>query len=90
MTPAELEGLYRAEGVHFGEQPTVPTERHVLEGGDTLVCPQPGTAGFARLFGQLHGPYQPHSDLVRGVAASLQAPGPRVQAAAAQAAPAPP
>jgi hypothetical protein len=82
MTPAELEGLYRAEGIHFGEQPTAATERHVLEGGDTLLPPQAGTAGFARLFGAMHSPYQPHSALVRDLAASLQQPAPPLQAAA--------
>jgi hypothetical protein len=34
------------------------TDRHLLEGGRSLVAPLPGTAGFARLFGIDHSPRQ--------------------------------
>jgi hypothetical protein len=72
MTPSDLEGLYRAEGISFGQGPTPPAERHVLEGGHTILPPQAGTVGFARLFGQVHNAYQPQSAAVRDLAASVQ------------------
>jgi hypothetical protein len=76
MTPAELENLYRTEGIDFGQGPPQPSEKHVLEGGKLLVPPLAGTAGFARLFGQLHAPYQPQSALVRDLGSRLQHPQP--------------
>lgn len=65
-TLADLLELYRAEGIVFDpgdelEKPGV----HVLEGGRSLATPQAGTAGFARLFGQDHPPYQPRSQELR-------------------------
>ena len=58
LTLNDLWDLYRAEGIRWddddaGGQPGL----HVLEGGQSLAAPLPGTVGFARLFGQLHGPY---------------------------------
>lgn len=61
-TLADLTELYRAEGLTFTpEDQHGYADRHVLEGGRSLVAPLPGTAGFARLFGQTHRAYQPRS-----------------------------
>jgi hypothetical protein len=64
MSMGALTELYRAEAI----ERTVPPGRlpglHVLEGGDSLVCPWPGTTGYARLFGQRHAPYRPRSQPV--------------------------
>lgn len=74
MTVAELAELYRAEGVNLGLPDTPPHPVvHVLEGGSSLQSPLVGTAGFARLFGQLHPPYEPRSKPVREIAARLRA-----------------
>lgn len=60
LTASDLENIYREEGITF----TVEDQRgesaaHILEGGTSLVCPLPGTAGYQRLFGQEHPPYRP-------------------------------
>lgn len=66
MTLVELENLYRAEGIALTPEDANGRSRvHVLEGGDTLVSPLPGTAGYARLFGQEHGAYRPRSRELR-------------------------
>lgn len=70
MTQADLEELYRLEGIKLTlEDNGGRAGRHVLEGGDSLECPRPGTAGFARLFCQEHAPYKAHSARVREMAA---------------------
>lgn len=62
MTYTELENLYREEGIALSVEDAKGQSRaHVLEGGDSLVPPLPGTAGYARLFGQDHPPYRPRS-----------------------------
>ena len=62
----ELRDLYAAEGITYEREATGGiAPMHVLEGGRTLVTPLPGSAGFARLFGQVHPPYTPRSDLLR-------------------------
>ncbi len=62
LTLADLHELYRAEGLVWDENDHGGLAgRHVLEGGNSLVCPLPGTVGFARLFGQVHPPYRPRS-----------------------------
>jgi hypothetical protein len=71
LTIAELQDLYRQEGILFEGADRLRT-RHVLEGGRSLEAPSPGTAGFARLFGQRHAPYVPKSPAVRQLAASLK------------------
>lgn len=74
MTLADLLELYRLEGIVT--DPTDELEKvgvHVLEGGNSLACPQPGTAGYARLFGQDHGPYEPRSKEVRQFVEKLRA-----------------
>lgn len=60
LTPAELENLYRDRGVFLAAQDQRGyAGRHILEGGDSLVPPLDGTAGFARLFCQPHPPFRP-------------------------------
>lgn len=71
MSLGELQELYRAEEIVIADDPARQPGLHVLEGGDSLVAPLPGTAGYARLFGRRHPPYQPRSELVRNVAARL-------------------
>lgn len=62
MTLADLRELYRAEGVQLStEDQSGFAGSHLLEGGKSLVCPLPGTAGFARVFGQTHHDYHPKS-----------------------------
>lgn len=65
-TTAELEELYRAEGLVWElEELGGAARRHVLEGGRMLIAPVIGSAGYARLFGREHPPYRPVSRLVR-------------------------
>ena len=62
MTTVDLENLYREEGIALSnEDQQGRSRKHILEGGDSLVAPLPGTAGYARLFDQVHSPYQPKS-----------------------------
>ncbi len=66
LTASELENMYRDEGVALTpEDQRGGSRKHVLEGGDSLVAPLAGTTGYQRLFGQLHGPYQPRSAALR-------------------------
>ncbi len=77
MTYLELESLYRQEGLVLSPEEAGPAPgRHVLEGGNLMLCPQGGTAGFARLFGQDHPPYRPRTQAVRAAAASIGLPRP--------------
>lgn len=65
MALSELRELYRAEDVRFTlEDQRGYAGRHLLEGGRSMVAPLPGTAGFARLFGQRHAAYEPRSEQV--------------------------
>jgi tetratricopeptide (TPR) repeat protein len=76
MTASELENLYREEGIALSvEDQQGRSRKHVLEGGDSLVAPLPGTAGYARLFGQLHPPYQPKGQAVRELAEKIRGSG---------------
>jgi hypothetical protein len=73
MTLSQLQDLYKAEKIALTPQDQSGSlGSHVLEGGDSLVAPLPGTAGFVRLFGQQHPPYQPKSDQVKALAQQLQ------------------
>ncbi len=70
FTVAELERLYRAEGIVFTPQDVrgIPG-KHVLEGGKSLLPPLPGTIGYPRVFCQPAAPYRPGSrELVDAVA----------------------
>ena len=59
---ADLENLYRDEGIIFDSRGVVGRDAlHLLEGGRALETPDPGSAGYARLFCQPHPPYQPRS-----------------------------
>ncbi len=74
LTLADLLEFYRLEGIVV--DPGDELEQvgvHILEGGNSLACPQPGTAGYARLFGQEHPPYRAKSKQVAEFAASLRA-----------------
>lgn len=60
LTTSDLENLYREEGIALApEDGAARARKHILEGGDSLLPPLPGTTGYARLFGQLHPPYEP-------------------------------
>lgn len=66
MTSSDLANLYREEGIALTiEDQQGQSRRHVLEGGTSLVCPLPGTAGYQRLFAMPHAPYQPRSDALK-------------------------
>lgn len=74
MTPSDLENLYREEGITLRWEDNVgKSKKHILEGGDTLVAPEPGSAGFARLFGQMHPAYRPRSKAVKELAEQIAA-----------------
>jgi hypothetical protein len=69
MTTAQLAELYRLEGISWDLEALGGIARgHILEGGTTLIPPDPGTAGAARLFSGDHGAYTPRSREVRELA----------------------
>jgi len=73
MTLGQLEELYQLEGIRTrAETPQSQPARHLLEGGDSLVAPYAGTAGFARIFCQRHPAYEPRSTPVRNLAEQLR------------------
>lgn len=79
-TVADLENLYRAEGIYWdADDPASRNRNHVLEGGTTLVPPAPGTTGYARTFNQDHPAYQPRSREGKELAASLRIRQPAAQ-----------
>ena len=58
MTLIELKNLYRDRGITWTiEDAAGFAPRHVLEGGSSLVAPDPGTTGFTRLFSGDHRPF---------------------------------
>lgn len=65
MSFGQLRDLYLAEEIVWEDSPRTFPGLHVLEGGKSLASPWPGTAGYSRLFCQLHQPYVPHSDLLK-------------------------
>jgi hypothetical protein len=66
LTQVDLENLYREEGITLAvEDQQGRMRRHVLDGGDSLVPPLPGTMGYQRLFGQQHETYQPRSGALK-------------------------
>ena len=68
FTVAQLEELYRAEKIALSlEEQGGHAGMHVLEGGNSLACPLPGSAGYQRLFCQEHRKYRARSGLVRKV-----------------------
>lgn len=70
-TLADLENLYLVEGIVWEYPPGALPGLHVLDGGNSLVAPQPGTTGYARLFGSSHPPYFPKSETLSKAIASL-------------------
>ncbi len=73
LTLIDLENLYREEGILLDllEAPSGRAGLHVLEGGDSLVCPMAGSVGYVRLFCQEHPPYRPKSDRVKELAQKI-------------------
>lgn len=66
MSVTDLENLYQAEGLSFDPRETNGfAGMHVLEGGSSMIAPQPGSIGYVRLFCQEHRPYRAKSDVVR-------------------------
>lgn len=69
MTLADLQELYRAEGIKRSlETAGGRMGLHILEGGTWLFTPDPASAGYARLFSSLHRPYRPRSRQVSELA----------------------
>ena len=69
MTLEDLRSMYFEEGWWWDPamKPKGRDALHVLEGGRSLLSPQPGTVGYARLFVNEHRSYQPRSRRARGV-----------------------
>lgn len=67
---SDLEQLYRDEGITLIAQR--PKDQfvgtHILEGGTWLFTPGAGSAGFARLYGQVHAAYVARSARVKELA----------------------
>lgn len=74
-TSNDLRELYREEGIVLpGEVgPGIPPGLHVLEGGRSLISPEPGTLGFQRLYFEEHAAYRPRSERVARLADELNA-----------------
>ncbi len=73
FTLADLNELYRSERIAYTRQDQGGyAGRHVLEGGGSLVIPLAATAGFARILGQVHPPYEPQSSSVRQAADEIR------------------
>lgn len=73
MSLGELEDLYRYEEIELNDDDAGGfAGLHVLEGGNSLAAPLPGSTGYARLFCQPHEPYRPRSPEVRDLAAQIQ------------------
>lgn len=69
LTLNDLEELYRLEGLTWSlEENGGRAGKHVLEGGHSLECPRPGSAGFKRLFFQDHPRYMPRNPKVIQIA----------------------
>lgn len=72
MTVDELEHLYIAEKIAWTMQDTrgLPG-KHVLEGGHQQITPEPGSMGYLRLMCGDWPPYQPKSEDVQRLHASI-------------------
>lgn len=71
VTLSQLQTYYREEGIAITADNHRPL-RHVLEGGDSLLPPVPGSTGFARIFGELRPRYQPRSETVRRASVTIE------------------
>ena len=59
VTLAGLQNLYRDRGITWTLEDNAGfAPRHLLEGGSSLVAPDPGTTGFTRLFSGDHPPFR--------------------------------
>ncbi|MDG2054452.1 MAG: hypothetical protein P8J86_07080 [Phycisphaerales bacterium] len=74
LTLGDLEELYRAEGIALDTSERIQFQqagggieyqRHILEGGRSLVPPEMSSAAYSRIFAQEHPPYQAKSEIVR-------------------------
>lgn len=66
----DLIDLYKEEGIWLENYSQTPgPRRHILEGGNSLYTPEPGSAGFVRLFAQPHERYRARSPRVQELAA---------------------
>lgn len=66
LTASELANLYREEGIALAaEDQRGKAQKHILEGGTSLVAPLSGSTGYQRLFGQPHESYKPRSSALR-------------------------
>ena len=64
-TLQDLIDLYRVEELAWETELGGLPGLHVLDGGDSLITPEPGTTGYARLMYQRHPYYLPKTDLLR-------------------------
>ncbi|MCL4221593.1 MAG: hypothetical protein KJZ65_09495 [Phycisphaerales bacterium] len=73
-TSNDLRELYREEGIVLPGQvgPGIPPGLHLLEGGRSLISPEPGTLGFERLYYEEHAAYRPRSERVARLAEELK------------------
>ncbi|MFN0206793.1 MAG: tetratricopeptide repeat protein [Planctomycetota bacterium] len=82
LSLSELRQLYQEENIRIVSDEKLTTfGTHILEGGDALYTPRPGSIGFIRLFGEVRPPYSPRSERARMIANQLQ-PGAAVPAPA--------
>lgn len=73
LSLAELESLYRDEGILFETRGVSGRDAmHILEGGRSMEMPAPGSAGYARVYCQPHAPYRPVSKRVADLAARIR------------------
>ncbi len=70
----DLRQLYRDEQIHIAGTDTAidRTGLHVLEGGSWLYTPEPGSAGYKRLFYGGHAPYRPRTPRVEELAGQIR------------------
>ncbi len=81
MTLVELRNLYAEEGITLDlSEQAGNAARHILEGGNSLVTPLAGTAGYTRLFCADHPAFAPRSqrllDAIRTHRAAAPGPAP--------------
>jgi hypothetical protein len=72
----DLVAIYKEEKIVLPDEQGETEKRglHILEGGDSMATPMPGTAGYMRLFSKRHPPYSPKSSLCRDWAARVGGP----------------
>jgi hypothetical protein len=76
VTADELAHVYEMEGIRIEGRSAGTPGLHVLEGGDWLYTPKPGSAGYARLYGRpAVRAWRLRSDDGRALAARVNAAG---------------